>query len=89
MKINADQLKVFLIDTNLITEEQFEKAREKMKKTGQNIGEILVLEGLVSQEEFIKLQAYILGIPFVNLEKEITEIKTISIEREEILPPPE
>jgi len=31
----------------------------------------LVFEGLVSQEELIKLEAYILGIPFVSLDKEI------------------
>jgi len=71
MEIEPQQLKKFLLDTGLVTKEQFEEAQKKAEKTGQKIGEILVLDGLINQEEFIKLQAYILGIPFVNLEKEI------------------
>ena len=30
----------------------------------------MVSEGVITQEELIKLEAYILGIPFVSLEKE-------------------
>ena len=80
MEIEPQQLKKFLLDTGLVTKEQFEEAQKKSEKTGQKIGEILVLDGLINQEEFIKLQAYILGIPFVNLEKDIVPpdvLKTI------------
>jgi len=80
MEIEPQQLKKFLLDTGLITKEQFEEAQKKSEKTDQKIGEILVLDGLINQEEFIKLQAYILGIPFVNLEKDIVPpdvLKTI------------
>ena len=80
MEIEPQQLKKFLLDTGLITKEQFVEAEKKSEKTGQKIGEILVLDGLINQEEFIKLQAYILGIPFVNLEKDIVPpdvLKTI------------
>ena len=80
MEIEPQQLKKFLLDAGLITKEQFEEAQKKSEKTDQKIGEILVLDGLINQEEFIKLQAYILGIPFVNLEKDIVPpdvLKTI------------
>lgn len=70
MKVEDGQLKAFLLDASLATEEQFTKAQEKAKRTNQKVGDVLVSEGLITQEEFIKLQAYILGIPFVNLEKE-------------------
>jgi len=71
MKIKPEQLKKFLLDTGLVNKKQLEEAERKAKKTGQKVNEVLVLEGLISQEELTKLQAYILGIPFVNLEKEI------------------
>jgi type IV pilus assembly protein PilB len=79
MEIEPQQLKKFLLDTGFVTKEQFEEAEEKSKRTGQKIGEVLILDGLINQEEFIKLQAYILGIPFVNLEKEIVPSEVLKI----------
>src|SRR4030043_1637267 len=71
MKIDSRRLKAFILDAGLVTEDQFENASKKAKKTKKKIGDILVSEGLVRQEDLIKLKAYILGIPFVNLRKEI------------------
>lgn len=79
MRVEDDQLKAFLLDAGLVTEEQFVKAQEKAKRTNQKVGDILVTEALITQEEFIKLQAYILGIPFVNLEKEIIPPEILKI----------
>lgn len=71
MRVEPGQLKAFLLDAGLITKDRFEKVSKKAKNSGQKISDILVSEGLISQEELIKLEAYILGIPFVNLEKEM------------------
>jgi len=71
MRVEPQQLKAFLLDAGLVTAEQFEKASEKASKTNQKVEDALISEELISQEEIIKLEAYILGIPFVNLEKEI------------------
>jgi len=79
MRVEPQQLKAFLMDAGLVTEEQFEKAFKKAEKTKQKVGDVLVSEGLITQEEFIKLEAYILGIPFVNLEKEKVEPKVLKI----------
>lgn len=70
MRIEPQQLKAFLLDAGLVTAEQFVEIQEKAEKTNQKVGDVLVSEGLITQEELIKLEAYILGIPFVNLEKE-------------------
>lgn len=79
MRVDPQQLKSFLFDSGLVTEEQFEKSLKKAEKTNQKIGDVLVSEGVVSQEELIKLESYILGIPFVNLEKEIISPKILRI----------
>lgn len=79
MKVEAQQLKAFLLDAGLITEKQFDEAEKKAQKTGQKIEDVLVSEGLISQEELIKLEAYILGIPFVSLEKIIVDPKVLRI----------
>ncbi len=70
MRIESQQLEAFLLDAKLATKAQFEKAKEIAQKSKQRVGDVLVSQGLISQEELIKLEAYILGIPFVNLEKE-------------------
>ena len=73
MRVESQQLKAFLLDAKLVTREQFDEAMEAAEKTKQKVGDILVSQGLVPQEELIKMEAYILGIPFVNLENEKIE----------------
>lgn len=79
MRVEPEQLKAFLVDAGLIKESQFDKALEKAEKTKQKVGDVLVSEGLISQEELTKIQAYILGIPFVDLEKEIVPPEVLKI----------
>ncbi|MDP2864423.1 MAG: ATPase, T2SS/T4P/T4SS family [bacterium] len=70
MRVEPGQLKAFLLDAGLVAKDQFEKALKKAEITRQKVGDVLVSDGLITQEELIKLEAYILGIPFINLEKE-------------------
>jgi len=70
MQVEDSQLKAFILDAGLIKEETLLKAEEKAKKAKKDLADFLVKEKLLAKEQLIKLQAYILGIPFVNLEKE-------------------
>ena len=79
MRVEQQQLKAFLLDAKLVTKEQFEGASEVAEKTKQKVGDVLVSQGLVSQEELIKMEAYILGIPFVNLEQEKIEEEVLKM----------
>lgn len=84
MKVYPDQLKAFLLESDLIKESQFDAAFKKAEKSGQKVGDVLVSEGLITEEELIKLEAYILGVPFVNLEKETIEHEILKIVPEPI-----
>ena len=79
MKVEPQQLKAFLLDAGLITEDQFDLAQKKAQKSKQKVGDVLISEGLINQEELIKLEAYILGVPFVNLEKETVPPKVLKM----------
>jgi len=70
MRVEPQQLKAFLLDAGLVSENQFDKAVKQSKKTHKRIEDILSSEGLISEKEILRLEAYILGVPFVNLEKE-------------------
>ncbi len=70
MKVEIGKLRTFLLESKLLTEKQFEKALQESEKTDSDIGDVLVSHGLISEEDLIKMEAHILGIPFINLEKE-------------------
>ena len=84
MNVEPQQLKAFLLDAGLVKEKDVEAAEKKAKKTKKDFGQILVAEGFVSDEEMIKMKAYILGIPFVNLEKEKIDSDILKIVPEPI-----
>ena len=70
MQVEPQQLKAFAVSSGLINESQFETCFKKAQKNNQNVEEVLVEENLIKQADIIRLKAYILGIPFVNLEKD-------------------
>lgn len=79
MRIEPLQLKAFILDSGLLTEKQFNDCLKKAEKTNQKVEDVLVLEGLIERDALMKLEAYILGIPFVNLEKEIIPPEILKI----------
>jgi type IV pilus assembly protein PilB len=70
MKVEKLKLEKFILDAGLIDEKKFKAAKEKSEKLKKEIEEVLVAENLISQKELIKIEAYLLGIPFINLEEE-------------------
>src|SRR3989344_3441100 len=84
MDVEPQKLKKFLLDTELITEKDFEKALDKSIKLNKNIGSVLVSEKLIDQEKLTKFQAYLLGIPFVDIEKENIPPEILNIIPEQI-----
>src|SRR6056297_95648 len=79
MRVEEQQLKSFLLDSNLITEDKYKKVKKKAEKKDKSIEDILISDGYVSEKELGKLKAYILGIPFVNLENEKIDPEILKI----------
>ena len=83
MRIENKQLKEFLLDSNLLEGSVIEETFEEASRTGKKLGDLLLEKSLISEIELRKLYSYILGVPYVNLEKEI-----ISTEILQIIPEP-
>ncbi|MFC1609133.1 GspE/PulE family protein [Patescibacteria group bacterium] len=73
MRVGNQQLRDFLLDSNLINPSDLEKRFVEAENNDKELGEILLKEGLIEEVELSKLQAYILGIPYVDLTKETIE----------------
>ncbi|HMO78866.1 MAG TPA: GspE/PulE family protein [Candidatus Paceibacterota bacterium] len=68
MFIDENKLKDFMIDSGIVTRDVWEDAYKKISKDHkQTIGDYLVGEGVVSEDELKRVQAYILGIPFIDI----------------------
>ncbi len=79
MKINSKDLKKFILDAGLISEQQLETISKKAKKEKKEIEEILLEDKLINKKDLARLNAYVLGIPFVSLEKEIINPDVLKI----------
>jgi type IV pilus assembly protein PilB len=84
MKVELQKLKKFILETGLVEEAKFDKAIEKSIKTKKEIGDVLVFEGLITEKELIKIEAYLLGVPFINLEDEVVPPDILKIIPESI-----
>lgn len=84
MNIEPERLKKFLLDAQLITEADFDLAQKESAKTRGNVGDVLVLRGLIEREKLTKFEAYLLGVPFVNIERETIAPEVLNIIPEQI-----
>src|SRR3989338_3996944 len=84
MKIEQQQLKAFLLDSELVSKADIEKAEKEAKTSGKKIDDVLLAQKKVSEADITRVKAYILGIPFVNLEGEKIDPKILGVVPEPI-----
>ncbi|MDO8633117.1 MAG: GspE/PulE family protein [bacterium] len=70
MKIENQQLKAFLLDAALVAEGELIAVEERARKEGKRLRDVLLEEKLLPEEDLVRTEAYILGIPFVSLQNE-------------------
>jgi type IV pilus assembly protein PilB len=79
MRVEPQQLKAFMMDAGIISSEKFDECLKKAEAKGVKVEDILISEGIISESDLRKLEAYILGIPFVDLEKETVDPEVLKI----------
>lgn len=84
MNIEPERLKKFLLDAQLIVEKDFDVAIKKAQQAGTSVSDVLVKQGLIEREKLTKFEAYLLGVPFVNIEKETIAPEVLTIIPEQI-----
>lgn len=79
MHIEETQLKDFILDSGLVSKADVENAEKETKENGGNLGKTLVNKGKLTEDDLRRMQAYILGIPFVDLKKEKLPFEVLSL----------
>jgi type IV pilus assembly protein PilB len=79
MYIEEKQLKEFILDSGLVSKSDFVNAEKDAKEAGVHVGQALVHQGKIDEDDLRKIQAYILGIPFVDLKGQKIEFEVLSL----------
>ena len=79
MYVKEAQLKKFIKQSGLIPLADIEKYDKEAKKKGVSLGDVLVAQGRLNEDQLRRIKAYVLGIPFVNLTPEKIDFKVLSL----------
>ena len=69
MHVSDGELREFIADSGLVAKKDIDAAAEEAKKRGQSVGDVLVSRGALAEDALRRIQAYVFGIPFVNLKE--------------------
>lgn len=69
----------WLLEARMISHEQLEWAINEQKETGKRIEEILVEAEILTEEDFLEVLEFQLGVPYINLEQYDIDFRTASI----------
>lgn len=84
MHIEETQLFNFILDSGLVSRADLDAAKAEAKKEGMTTGKYLVQQGKITEDEFRRIQAYVLGIPFVDLKSQKINFEILSMVPEPI-----
>lgn len=79
MQADLEQLINFLVDTKLISPDDIKQAQSLAQEKKLSLGDALVSAGKISEDDFRRVNAYILGIPFVDLKNEKIDKSILSM----------
>lgn len=84
MFVPETKLRKFIIDSGLVTRAELSAAEKDTEKNGGTIGDALVRQGKISPDDLRRVQAYILGVPFVDLKGQKIDFGVLSLVPEPI-----
>ncbi len=79
MVIDETKLQSLLLDTSIISIEDLSLFEKEKKEKGTTLSDFVLSQGKVKEPELRKLQAYVLGIPYLSLDKEKIEVSVLQL----------
>ncbi len=79
MIVEDAQLKKFLVDASLVTSDAFDEVQKEAKELKTPVSKLLLKHSMISEDDLGRVQAYLLGIPFVNLVNQKIDFEILSL----------
>lgn len=84
MQIDEDQLKRFILDGGLVSKDTLDEVVKEAKEKKQKFSDLLLSEGRISETDLKRMEAFVLGIPFINLSNEKIDVSVLTLISEPI-----
>ena len=79
MQIDEEVLKKSILSSNLISKNDLEDLIKLAQEKKQKLSDVLLSSGKISEADLRRMEAFVLGIPYVSLEKEKIDISILSL----------
>ncbi|MEK7120601.1 MAG: ATPase, T2SS/T4P/T4SS family, partial [Patescibacteria group bacterium] len=79
MHLEQDKLKEFILDSRLVSKPDYDNAEKEALDRKVKVGDVLINRGYISEDDFRKIQANILGIPYVGLKDQKIDFEILSL----------
>ncbi len=79
MLVEDTQLYKFISDSGLVSKTDLEDAQKETGASGKRLGDVLVSSGKITIDNLHRMQAYVIGIPFVDLKGKKIAFDTLSL----------
>ena len=79
MIVDQKQFKKFLLDSKLISQEDLDLEIKKAEEKNQKLANVLLSDGKISESDLKKMEAFVLGIPFISLAKDKIDFAILSL----------
>ncbi len=79
MQIDEERLKKFILDSDLVTRSDLDASVKKAVDKNQKFTDILLSDGKISESDLKRMQAFVLGIPFISLANRKIDFSVLSL----------
>ena len=79
MQINTEQLKRFIVESGLVSNTDIDAVEKKALADNVKLGDALVTAGKLKQADLKRIEAYVIGIPFVFLKNDRIDPEVLSL----------
>src|SRR3989338_2826903 len=79
MQIDEAQLKKYILESGLVSKTDFALAVELADVKKKKLGNILLSQGKISETDLKRMEAFVLGIPFISLTNHKVDFSVLSL----------
>jgi len=79
MHVDDNKLEQFMVDSALVSAEEIADAKADATKRSVSLADALSSKGILTEDDVRRMQAYILGIPFVDLKNQKLNFSVLSL----------
>ena len=79
MQLNEDQLKKYILESGLVSKSDLEEVFKIAEEKKQKVSNILLSEGKITETDLKRMEAFVLGIPFIDLSQTKIDFSILSL----------